>query len=193
MMTLARDGRHADADILRQCIDGHKALCERLATSERALAEAQAQLSTIAGGAEYAVWTHSAKLEFCNARLKEAEELRIQLAALRAPVGDIEAHVAKANCQWRDVGEWVRADIARQLAATIRARDARIAALELNDARYRWLRDNTSGHRYADGEMVFVHPTVKPIGNIMRGSVAEHLDNAIDAALTQPARGEDQS
>lgn len=84
---------------------------------ERALAEAQEKLSF--GDPKW---------------VKANRELKAELAKLRAPVGDIEAQVFVAWTKAPGFVDVVPADIARQLAA-------RIALLELNDARYRWLRD----------------------------------------------------
>jgi hypothetical protein len=56
-------------------------------------------------------------------------------------------------------------------------------ALEADANRYRWLRDNTHGEADARGRQQFVMPDPHPQANIMRGSVAQHLDAAIDAAI----------
>lgn len=69
-------------------------------------------------------------------------------------------------------------------------------------ARYRWLRRHTRGTRDTRGRQEFELPDPHPIGNIMQGSVAQHLDAAIDAARyskkggaalsapTEPAKGD---
>jgi len=54
--------------------------------------------------------------------------------------------------------------------------------------RYRWIRRKTSGHRSDDGYQYFGFPTgigLPPIGNIMKGAVCQHLDAAIDAAISK--------
>jgi hypothetical protein len=60
-------------------------------------------------------------------------------------------------------------------------------AQALRDAeRYRWLRYRTKGLLEAAGAQYFAFPyrfDLPPVGDLMRGSVAQHLDNAIDAAL----------
>lgn len=55
---------------------------------------------------------------------------------------------------------------------------------DLRDAeRYRWLRSKTSGGYSMPGSPAsFQLPLIRPVGNIMKGSVAQHLDAAIDAA-----------
>lgn len=63
--------------------------------------------------------------------------------------------------------------------------EAEVAALRLDAGRYRWIRNGTSGERFVSGIQAFVFPAIKPVGNIMRGSVAQHLDEAIDAAKEQ--------
>jgi hypothetical protein len=65
---------------------------------------------------------------------------------------------------------------------------AQVAALEGDAGRYRWLREHVSGHRAVSSArpatFAFPGPMVlTPLGDIMRGSVAQHLDAAIDAAL----------
>ncbi len=47
-------------------------------------------------------------------------------------------------------------------------------------ARYDWIRAHTRAGR-TDGGFVFVLPDIEPLGNVMPGSVAQHLDAAIDA------------
>ena len=59
------------------------------------------------------------------------------------------------------------------------------AAIEADAARYRWLREGTSGESRSRGRAEFDMPCPSPIGNIMQGSVAQHLDKAIDAEITR--------
>lgn len=51
--------------------------------------------------------------------------------------------------------------------------------------RYRWLRANTHGEQDARGRQEFCMPDPHPQANIMRGSVAQHLDAAIDAEMLE--------
>jgi hypothetical protein len=68
------------------------------------------------------------------------------------------------------------------IEALIAERDA----LKSNADRYQWLRKQTRGHRGACfDQMWFLLPDVKrlPDQNIMQGSIAQHLDTAIDATM----------
>lgn len=62
--------------------------------------------------------------------------------------------------------------------------------------RYRWLRNWTRRAYGIDSNPAFILPHVPiptgPDQNIMRGSLAQHLDNAIDAAIERDKKG-DQS
>lgn len=51
-------------------------------------------------------------------------------------------------------------------------------------ARYAWLRSLTIGRRDECGAKRFALPNIETVGDIMKGSVAQHLDSAIDAALS---------
>lgn len=66
----------------------------------------------------------------------------------------------------------------------------RIDRLEADAARYQWIRHRTGGTRNpASGEQSFAFPTrlgLPPLGNIMQGSIAGHLDAAIDAQKDTP-------
>lgn len=62
------------------------------------------------------------------------------------------------------------------------------AALEADAERYRWLRHGTAGVRDSRGRMEFDLPDPHPLGNIMQGSVAQHLDAAIDAARSKDSK-----
>jgi hypothetical protein len=61
-------------------------------------------------------------------------------------------------------------------------------ALKRDGERYRFLKDKTSGRTTAEGAE-FVFPVVRPVGDLMRGSVAGHLDAAIDTALSRSLVG----
>ena len=59
-------------------------------------------------------------------------------------------------------------------------------AREQQDAmRYRWMRRTVCGVREPNGEARFSIAAPKPLrfANIMRGSVAQHFDEAVDAEL----------
>lgn len=56
--------------------------------------------------------------------------------------------------------------------------------------RYRWLRANTRGQSDRRGRQEFEMPDPHPVANIMQGSVAQHLDKAIDAAMAQAPKGD---
>jgi hypothetical protein len=60
-------------------------------------------------------------------------------------------------------------------------------ALHRDAERYRWLRENTHGEADARGRQEFCMPDPHPQSNIMRGSVAQHLDAAIDAEIKMMA------
>lgn len=62
----------------------------------------------------------------------------------------------------------------------------RLEAAEKDAARYRWLQYRTAGLRDNEGRAYFSFPSMfglRPVSDIMRGSVAQHLDAAIDAAM----------
>lgn len=65
---------------------------------------------------------------------------------------------------------------------------AQVAALEVDAGRWRTLRSMVRGERHLGTgfNQGFAFPSrfeLPPLGDIMRGSVAQHLDAAIDAAL----------
>lgn len=55
--------------------------------------------------------------------------------------------------------------------------------------RYRHIRQHVHGEHYGLTSQCFVFDWPTPLSNVMRGSVAQHLDAAIDAAMP-PAKGE---
>ena len=62
---------------------------------------------------------------------------------------------------------------------------ARLDAAEADAARYRWVRHRVSGHGSHIDHQHFGFPTslaLRPVGDLMKGSVSQHLDAAIDAA-----------
>ena len=65
------------------------------------------------------------------------------------------------------------------------AAKAELEALRKDAERYRWLRAETSGIADARGRQEFVFPDPHPLDNILRGSVAQHLDAAIGAAMAK--------
>ena len=101
--------------------------------------------------------------------------------------------LAAAEMQLRNGNYW---QVARKLeAAALLARDYAMAqspsaereldALRKDAERYRWLRERTGGEWER-----FALPTVPllPKVNIMCGSVAQHLDDAIDAVMAARSR-----
>ena len=71
-------------------------------------------------------------------------------------------------------------------ADRIEADAAELEALRKDAARYRWLQRRTAGLRDNEGRQYFSFPSMfglRPVGNIMQGSVGQHLDAAIDAAM----------
>ena len=60
-----------------------------------------------------------------------------------------------------------------------------LEALRKDAERYRWLRANTHGEKDRRGRQEFCMPDPCPRANIMRGSVAQHLDAAIDADMLE--------
>lgn len=60
--------------------------------------------------------------------------------------------------------------------------------LQEDAARYRWIRSNARGKVDGRGRQEFDLPDPHPLGNIMRGSVAQHLDAAIDSAIALAAK-----
>ena len=53
-------------------------------------------------------------------------------------------------------------------------------------ARYRWLRRGTRGVRVSSRVLAkFDMPCAPPVGDIMQGSIAQHLDAAIDAEISR--------
>lgn len=139
---------------------------DRALVAERALAEAQ----------ECIEQKDASLLRGADAMTKDAEfirSLKAELAAYRAPVGDVEVHVehhVTAGDEFTDgMGgpehrELFPADIARQLAATVRERDERIAGL------------------------------ISVLERLNRkGGLGLDVHSWIDAALTQPTGRKEQS
>lgn len=62
------------------------------------------------------------------------------------------------------------------------AAEAERGALKVDAERYRHIRHHVHGENYGLTSQTFVFDWPTPLANIMRGSVAEHLDAAIDAA-----------
>ena len=62
------------------------------------------------------------------------------------------------------------------------------AKLDANADRYHWMRSNTAAGRNSTGRQVFYLPMPSPAGHdLMRGSVAQHLDDCIDATMKTDA------
>src|SRR4051812_12461629 len=66
----------------------------------------------------------------------------------------------------------------QEAATAIEQLTAERDALLQDAKRYQWLRANTRGERRHSPAAEFVLPYPQPKGNIMQGSVAEHLDTA---------------
>ena len=95
-------------------------------------------------------------------------------------------HVQDARLDTRKQPTWRRAFARAILAAPAQGSDARDAA------RYRWLQARVFANRGSDGLAHFGFHSPKPVSNPMFGSVAQHFDEAIDAAMSreQPKGGE---
>ena len=78
---------------------------------------------------------------------------------------------------------WPLSPVARANPARIARLLDRLEAAEADAGRYRWLRAGTRGQQDARRRQEFELPDPHPLGDIMRGSVAQHLDAAIDAAM----------
>jgi hypothetical protein len=74
--------------------------------------------------------------------------------------------------------------------AALASLQARLEAAERDAARYRWLRAGTTAGRSLPGSPAsFNVRHVRAPADVMRGSVAQHLDAAIDAATSQENGG----
>ena len=85
-----------------------------------------------------------------------------------------------------DIIERLQAEIEtlKGVDAEIAILRAKVAALEADAKRYQHLRTHTSAESNGTGRQVFVLPYISPAGHdLMRGSVAQHLDKCIDAAM----------
>lgn len=61
---------------------------------------------------------------------------------------------------------------------------AKLAEAEKDAERYQKLKGRVKGAQdFEGGQQYFKFPHFEPIGNIMKGSVAQHLDRAIDRAI----------
>lgn len=90
-----------------------------------------------------------------------------------------------------DFNTWA-GDFTQRLGFSPTARDVwvEMETMSKDAERYRWLRARVSGHRALGSARpaTFAFPGVMalpPLGDIMRGSVAEHLDCAIDEQMRQ--------
>lgn len=79
--------------------------------------------------------------------------------------------------------------LARALERELAAAGARIRELEQEAARYRWLKARVFAYRGRGGPASFGLHWPKPVNNPMFGSVAQHLDEAITAAMAASAKG----
>jgi hypothetical protein len=72
-----------------------------------------------------------------------------------------------------------------QATAQLAALQAEVERLRADAERYLWLRHRIGGSHTFNGKQCFAFPTgfqLPPVGNIFQGSVAQHLDAAIDQA-----------
>lgn len=128
---------------------------------------------------------------------------KLNSAQQPAPPADLDAPEFSDGCEKEGFpGGCERMGCCKQLPAT--ANPARTGSSQIEppadlarDAeRYRWLRNWTRRAYGIDSNPAFILPHVPiptgPDQNIMRGSLAQHLDNAIDAAIERDKKG-DQS
>ena len=85
--------------------------------------------------------------------------------------------------QWNRVPLVRLSDAQAALQALAAEKDAEIVRLKEDAARYDYMRANVRGKVDGRGRQEFDLPDPHPLGNIMQGSVAQHLDAAIDSAL----------
>jgi hypothetical protein len=81
-----------------------------------------------------------------------------------------------------------------EAADRIEALERELLAAREDARRYQWLRAKVSGHRALGSARPasFAFPTsmgLPPLGDIMRGSVAQHMDAAIDSAMKGDGHG----
>ena len=77
-------------------------------------------------------------------------------------------HVAAIDAQARQIEELID----------------QLAAKDVDGDRYRYLRQKVSGWRVnGEGPMRFKFPDIDPLDDISRGSIAQHLDKAIDEKM----------
>ncbi|VVD74979.1 hypothetical protein [Pandoraea fibrosis] len=131
-----------------------------------------------------------------------ADQLRAASAALTPPakVGGDEREALIQSL--KNAQEWIAAsrdrcdeiDGARwdalQRVIDFLARAALSADSGKNAERYRWLRARVFADRGLDGLAYFALPLPEPVRNPMSGLVAQHFDEAIDAAIAAKAKGD---
>lgn len=78
--------------------------------------------------------------------------------------------------------------------SALEAQSAELARLRVLAGRYEFLRRHTRGAYGIDTKQCFILPHVAPVPctNIMKGSVGQHLDAAIDAAIASRNGGGDR-
>lgn len=111
------------------------------------------------------------------------DALEQQLRILREESFSHASDCAVHNAPALPVGECdcgLQAALAAQPSAGEDARDA---------ARYRYLQHRVSGDRYPSGVARFRLPDIQAHEGIFKGSVAEHFDAAIDAAIAAGGKG----
>jgi hypothetical protein len=113
-----------------------------------------------------------------------------------ATKSQLRAEIARWWCEYKNGCERIAAledEVALRMSEAMKMHGdildltAERDALREDAERYRWLRTRVSGHRAVGSgrPATFAFPgplDLPPIGDIMRGSVAQHLDAAIDAA-----------
>ena len=135
--------------------------------------------------------------EFYNA----VANLSVELEELVAETSGVYGlHLNGDPSPWGEIlegGRFERISSLHVVQNLLAARPPEQPADLVRDAeRYRWLRNWTRRAYGIDSNPAFILPHVPiptgPDQNIMRGSLAQHLDNAIDAAIERDKKG-DQS
>ena len=118
----------------------------------------------------------------------EIERLTDDYAAATHLLTDRDAHIERLKAELATLLAATAAVQADQRAEIDRA-NAVIDELRADAERYRHLRQFTSAGRNTVGRQIFVLPYVSPAGlDLSHGSVAQHLDAAIDAARALRSR-----
>ena len=108
---------------------------------------------------------HGAEIEQLKARPEVAEKERDELRTLLAGAQEMNRKLAP-----------------RALLPTVQAR---LEAAEKDADLWRWWCSQIKGVRTAEGSPYFSFPRLTPDGNIMRGSVYQHFEGAVRAAMAK--------